>query len=306
MSKLDLWYEKIKNNQTLTLPEVKVILNLANQMPDPKKKDIYINEVINGTLYVLYNYLKNNDFEMFNSQSYDMDDLINSFLEVWIEDIKSGRILKVSHFSYLINRPFLKRVIKSLGVNDDILNYDIGIDNKSFIAIFKNYLALKNKFNDVSFNELLESLKNNQELFNLLKNNQSLYLIICAIYKRLNIKEEFDFNVASTAIEKNLPLFVEMGINEKLNASLKQDTMEDEIILNKYYDDIFKVLNNIPLKEREKMVIDKWFGFDDEPLTFREIGKDLGISHSCAFSDAASAFKKIHKDKTLIKVYERS
>ena len=77
-----------------------------------------MDKIILGTLYVVFDYIKRNDIEMFYSSSFDMDDIISSFNEVWINKIYNGDLLRVDSFSNIFTASFFSEVYKNL-CNDE-------------------------------------------------------------------------------------------------------------------------------------------------------------------------------------------
>ena len=112
IDKLEKWYEEIASMERLKIEEVKELYEKANMVTDINLKKTYMDKIILGTLYVVYDYIKRNDIEVFCSSSFDMDDIISSFNEVWINKIYNGDLLKLTVFRIFLQLHFLVKYTK--------------------------------------------------------------------------------------------------------------------------------------------------------------------------------------------------
>ena len=87
MDKLEMWFERIKNYPQLKLDEAQKLYTEMIKENDNDKKINIRNNLINSTLYVVLNYLKNSDLDILENGSYDMDDIVSSTIEYYINEI---------------------------------------------------------------------------------------------------------------------------------------------------------------------------------------------------------------------------
>ena len=114
ISKLDKWYQEISSIEKLKIDEAKELYQKAKMSSDVNTQKIFMDKIILGTLYVVFDYIKRNDIEMFYSSSFDMDDIISSFNEVWINKIYNGDLLRVDSFSNIFTASFFSELYKNL------------------------------------------------------------------------------------------------------------------------------------------------------------------------------------------------
>lgn len=124
MNKLDTlndWYKQISGFEKLTLSEAQDLLRKANATDDIELKKLYKDKVILGTLYVVYDFINKNDFNYLKSTVYDMDDIISTCNEIWINMIESGKMLSVERFSFAFDHKFYSELTDKLVFNRYLL-----------------------------------------------------------------------------------------------------------------------------------------------------------------------------------------
>lgn len=82
---LNEWLIQISQYDKLKFNEAQELYKKALISRNDELRKMYMDKVILGTLYVLYNYISRNELLIFSSSFYDMNDIISSFVEVWIE-----------------------------------------------------------------------------------------------------------------------------------------------------------------------------------------------------------------------------
>lgn len=70
--------------------------------------------------------------------------------------------------------------------------------------------------------------------------------------------------------------------------------VEGDVCFKMLQEQLMQIIDN-NLSEKQKFILNKRFGFDGEPLTFREIGQLLGVSKQCVEQDHAKALKKLRE-----------
>ena len=140
ISKLDKWYQKISSIEKLKIDEAKELYKKAKMSSDVNTKKIFMDKIILGTLYVVFDYVKRNDIEMFYSSSFDMDDIISSFNEVWINKIYNGDLLRVDSFSNIFTTSFFSEVYKNLCNDEIVIKEQFGIPIECLTDLLSIYI----------------------------------------------------------------------------------------------------------------------------------------------------------------------
>lgn len=145
---LNQWEKQISNYEKLTIDVAKNIYEKINLTNDPNLKKAYMDRLVLGTLYVVLRYIKRNKLSFFIKPPYDMNDVISSFNEVWINKIYNGELLHVSGFSQLFTSSFFSEVYNKLG-GSKISNDLIKLTNDQLLDLFLKYVDLKNSDNAI-------------------------------------------------------------------------------------------------------------------------------------------------------------
>ena len=114
MEELERWGKIISSFDRLSIKEGRELYKKAIITDDEASKNELINNIVQGTLYVVYNYIKRNNLDLLCSEKIDMNDIISAFNEVWIKKIKEGELLKVDNYSYILDFTFLSEVYSQL------------------------------------------------------------------------------------------------------------------------------------------------------------------------------------------------
>ena len=149
MNELDNWYKEISRVKKIKFSEAQELYKKAIDIKDEGKRRDALTMLITGTLYVVYEYIKINNLGVFATSSFDMDDIINAFNEIWVKKIYEGKLLKVSSYSGLINYEFLDDVYDSLGGNKVFIRELFGITVNDFIKYFIMYVKSKKSNSNV-------------------------------------------------------------------------------------------------------------------------------------------------------------
>ena len=90
MREIDIWGNQISHYKQLNFTEANDLYIKAINTEDEELRKQYMNDLITGTLYVVYNYIKNNNIDKYTSVRIDANDIISAFNEVWIKSIYDG------------------------------------------------------------------------------------------------------------------------------------------------------------------------------------------------------------------------
>ena len=287
MYKLNRFKEQISKYKKLSMNEAKELLVLANNTADPILKEKYINEVILGTLYIVYNFILSNDY-LINSKEYDMDDIISVFCEVWIRYIKKGKLLDANNFSSILLTTFLAEVSNLIAPEEIYYLETFGISKEQMVDLFKKYIVLKNRCVDVKLNDLTCDTSINKYIITIFDN----------IYKKFDFSS--DKEISRNKIYGLFQMFISSGLKEKLNRNLVDETsFEEEMINDKFYSDFNVAVEKI-LPDIQRDIINKRFGFDGEAKTLEEVASTYGVTKENIRQIEAKALKKLRRTRSII------
>ena len=276
ISKLEKWQKKISSIERLKIEETKELYKKANMSSDINIKKIYMDKIILGTLYVVYDYIKRNDIEMFCSFSFDMDDIISSFNEVWINKIYNGDLLKVDSFSNIFTTSFFREVYKNLCEDEIVIKEQFGISTECLIDLLSSYIYLKNSGKNFNANDLISKCKEYNKWFCYgTADVENVIPLLDKIYTNLNIKNKCTLNIAKTKIYEFIRVIINIGMFDRLNNNFKDEVNYEDKVIEKIYNEKFKKdVDSVLIDERKKSIIHERFGLDTgEPETLEMVGK---------------------------------
>ena len=153
LDKLKEWEEQISAFPELSIEEARALYIKAMDMKDEREKKDLVDKVIQGTLYVVFNFIKRNRLNYIKSSSFDLEDLINSCFELWVKEIQSGALLKEKFFSHIIDYSFCSNLASMLN-ETDLGTVDLTLFNsEDFINAFYDYVNYHKESGSVSFFE---------------------------------------------------------------------------------------------------------------------------------------------------------
>ena len=99
MDKLEVWFDRINRYPKLKLHEAQKLYREMVAEPDEEKRYILRENIINSTLYVVLEFLKNSNLHILENSRYDMNDIISVTMEFYINQFDKGRLLNIKSFS---------------------------------------------------------------------------------------------------------------------------------------------------------------------------------------------------------------
>ncbi len=251
--KLENWWENYKTYPKLSISEVKKLYLQYQQTND---KQIF-EEMINGTMYLIYNSLKNYYYTNYNTIDFDIDDVIMDSTLLWLKFLKSGEVLKIEIFSEYLRRNFhnqlINTILKSSFMNISVMNlYGVGYRTMGKL-LFMYVHGLIN--NNVSL-ELQDILKQLNEVANDIN-----------IDLKLVPSRKFEFIIK--------PL-IHLLIKENLNNNIEAKEQYEEIINKVFYE---QNENKIRKATKSSIILQSYCGFFSEnPKTVKE----LALEYNCS------------------------
>lgn len=283
--KLDTWFELVRGEKNLSIDEARHLNDKIRKLP-PNRQEL-MEELVLGTMYVVYDFLKTFNFIESLNGPYDIDDLINSFCEVWIENLEQG-LYKKDDFSKLFNGRFFDKVNEKLGISEKNSLFP-HIRKNDFDDMFFDYFDLLNNGEVVEYEEFMKNIEKYNRIRNLnLETRNSLTYEYTVFYKLLNRCYEIyscygnhDIPYSKGYIKFLRDFLIEKALSEyedSYNVGYKYDSY-DVLFQKEKKQTIMEVLDTLP--ERERKIIKLSLGFEDE-MTQRAIGKTFEPNYSGA------------------------
>ena len=283
ISKLEKWPKKISSIERLKIEEAKELYKKANMFSDTNLKKIYMDKLILGTLYVVYEYIKRNDIEMFCSSSFDMDDIISSFNKVWINKIYNGDLLKVENYSNIFTATFFNEVCKNLCTDEISINEQFGFSTDGLIDLLSSYIYLKNSGKNFNANDLISKCKEyNKWFYYSTLAVENIIPLLNKIYANLNIGDDCTLSIPKTKIYQFIRVIINAGMFDRLTNNFCDEINYENKVIEKIYNEKFKEdVDSVLIDERKKSIIHERFGLDSgEPETLEMVGKRHSLTKS--------------------------
>lgn len=298
---LEEWSDIISIYPRLDIKEAKVlyksILNESNDKIRSEKRE----QLIKGTLYVVCDFIKKNNLAFFNNSQYDINDIISSCNEVWIEILDSGKLLKVDDsYGWMINSSFCSKLTNKLVSNQDEIATSVVCFISKFSDLFSKYLKLHENEKEVSYQEFLEFLKPEVPYYLFCDKERCAYTykLFEEIVKYF-LEEDLDVKITENRIKSLKYLFLNNAM-ENLKEGIDNvilDDMSGYIINNICKEDILSIIfdGNI-LSEREKDILKKRNGLEAFDCHFlEEIAKEDNVSSEYIRQIENRAIKKLQR-----------
>lgn len=305
MEKLEEWHNQIALFPKLKIKEAQVLYQKALDTQNETLKKQYIDELILGTLYVVYEFVKRNELELFRTATYDINDIMSAFNEAWIKKLYRGELLKVNRFSLLFTSTYFKEVYYNLGGEEISINDMFGISADLVSELLVTYIEFKNTSQSADFMDLVKVKYYQQINWSFENVIRSMIPLFEKIYNIL-ISYKEDLNLPKTKMLAYLKLVISLGILEPLTNTIAMTDMEDKIlqgiVLKKFREEVVQVFEN---EERTKQIIQERYGLgDNEPLNSKKVGDSHGISLARVNQIEAKALRKLRRNRTIRKYRE--
>ena len=250
------WQEQIKNFPKLDFNDAKklyqVLLKEENLLEQKKIRD----ELICGTLHFIGKQISNNRLFFIKSIHFDMNDVIDAYIEEWIKEIDAGRLLYTERLSSIFDIAFISRVVSNLIGKKD--NSELSIPNFSDFLI--QYITIKGENGKVNWEDFSSLIRQNLTQYD----GDFLFMIYNILEKLANAFEEYGIEINKTNVKKFKYLLI-MYAMELMRADIDKIKVEDvsEQVIDRLYG--AKVVQSVlssDLTDREKDVLVMRFGLN--------------------------------------------
>lgn len=279
---LNEWLKQISQYDKLKLCEAQELCRIAFETPEETIKKIYMDKVILGTLYVVHNYITRNKLSIFSTRAYDINDIISSFVEIWIKRICDGKLLSIDKYSNMFTRTYFNEVYQKLVGKDIIINETFGMPTEFFTDLFYIFVQFKNKGLNFTYNDLIKVISKDEYHYWYLieKYDSSIMLMFENIYNNLNYYNDSELEIGITKINDFLKIFIDIGITESISDDLLDSIDMETNIINKFlFTSFIKDIDEALANERERQIIHQRYGLDDGiPKTLVEVAKIHNIT----------------------------
>lgn len=284
---LNMWNEKVKALGKLKLKEAQELFIEMKKESNIKEKEIKRKKLIEETLYVPLNFINKNKVYFTNTISYDMNDVISTIYEIWIELIDAEILVSIDKYSNIFNYNslFYTKLLDKLPIAKYSFERVVVLNTTNFAEILINYIKLKEITPEVTYNKYLDFIKKelnkNEDVFKYFSGYYCLYSIYTLLEAITNTLTEVDSSKLSKAkIDKLKYLLIDRGLTDSiqtLEESLPID-IETTIIEDNYNSQILNTLLN-GLNGEEVELIRKRFGIGEyRSHTLEEVAKQINVT----------------------------
>lgn len=284
---LNMWNEKVKTLGKLKLKEAQELFIEMKKESNIKEKELKRKKLIEDTLYVPLNFINKNKVYFTNTISYDMNDVISTIYEIWIELIDAEILVSIDKYSNIFNYNslFYTKLLDKLPIAKYSFERVVVLNTTNFAEILINYIKLKEITPEVTYNKYLDFIKKelnkNKDFFKYFPGYYCLYNIYTLLEAITNKLTEVDSSkLSKVKIDKLKYLLIDRGLTDSiqtLEESLLID-IEKAIIEDNYNSQILNTLLN-GLNGEEVELIRKRFGIGEyRSHTLEEVAKQINVT----------------------------
>ena len=284
---IEEWEKSISIFPKLSLDEAKDLYQKLKKETEIEKIKTLKREVIEGTLYVVLNFIKKNSLANLNSSAYDMNDIISVCNEIWIKKINLDSFLKIKNFNQMFDGEFFSLLNDGLAITKYSISENTVLTINTFVELLIEYGKLKRNNPNITYNEILKYMDSIPRYHYLVyeierySNNNNIFVLFDAI---INSFEEDLIDISKTKLEKIKYILISNGLEylrQDINEISSNDTCElwvEQFCKNRIID---IVLTCESLNDSHKDIIIKRFGLLGERCyTLEEIAKIHGVTRA--------------------------
>lgn len=308
---LNMWNEKVKTLGKLKLKEAQELFIEMKKESNIKEKELKRKKLIEDTLYVPLNFINKNKVYFTNTISYDMNDVISTIYEIWIELIDAEILVSIDKYSNIFNYNslFYTKLLDKLPIAKYSFERVVVLNTTNFAEILINYIKLKEITPEVTYNKYLDFIKKelnkNKDFFKYFPGYYCLYNIYTLLEAITNKLTEVDSSkLSKEKIDKLKYLLIDSGLTDSIQTfeeSLPID-IEKAIIEDNYNSQILNTLLN-GLNGEEVELIRKRFGIGEYRChTLEEVAKQINVTRERARQKEIKTLSKLRRTAARKKV----
>ena len=265
--KLEKWWNTFKDYERLNINKVKLLFQKYELTLDTQ----IFNEIVYGTMYLIYEQLKDSYYLYYHISDFDIDDIIMIGIEKWLIFLKNGGIKDIKIFSDYFKKGFHYQIINQV------------LDNKiSTVKLYKmGYRKMANNFS--MYVNGITDLDISKELYQVFDQ-----LIVVADKLGIDLKlvsyRQFEF-----LIKPLIYIMLKERLNPRMVSSDECENVIDKMVL----EDFNKI---VKVPTRNAMILQAYYGyFDDEKITREKLGEYYGCTKQNIARILKSEIKRIRK-----------
>ena len=304
MREIDIWGNQISRYKQLNFTEANDLYIKAINTEDEELRKQYMNDLITGTLYVVYNYIKNNNIDKYTSVRIDANDIISAFNEVWIKSIYDGELLNNNTLNSIINLSFMTKVFNSLDINVFQSSYAMETTDWEFKYLLKKYInhmkkGIPEEWSPEMMYAYYRKPVNEEEFYKLTQ-------IFEELYQKLFVNEKTkDDKISEKKIDTFSKVLIDKYVTKRINNNIEDNiNYEDEIIkkvdLERFIEDFNEIMENESQINKEAIV--KTFGLDGtDPSTYEETAIKDGVSREAVRRRIEHGMTRLRRSRIISK-----
>lgn len=269
---IENWYKEISCFDNLSFSDAKKLyLEYLNTQGENQKR-IIMDKIILGTLYNVYTYIKKYNLADACINCEEVEDIIGSLTNQWIQSIKAGALNVFKSYSDIINNDFMNNAYVELyGKSNTVFR------KQKVARLFYEYYLLRRKGDKFNLYDVFDNAYDKYEYA-----DESFDLRIIPLFEKiyetfdLDNKDEFDYNFFLNSIE----FLVERAKTDKLsNDQVAEKDCIDETISSIFSDEIIDFLvNDIETGDTHRKIVRRYFG--EYRVTAQEVADEMNMTRS--------------------------
>ncbi len=267
---LDNWWQDFKNYPRLNINEAKLLYKEYQKTKEQKT----LETIFNGTMYLIYNQIKNNYYLNYNSIDFNIEDILMNSIEIWFRFLKNGEILNIQIFSDFFKKNFhyklINMTLKSSLINISTVNlYDIGC--RKMANLFFMYIHGLN----------IENISTPLE---------DVFKKLIVVANNININLKL---VPSRKIEFILKPLINIMIRENLDSNIIVNDEYEKIINKICYEQIDNIIKP---EDRNIRILKSYYGFySNKSKTTNDLAEEYNCTRQNIEQIINRELKKIRK-----------
>lgn len=292
------WIKQIDKFDKLSFADAKKLYQKMLEVDDEDKKQEYFNRLIEGTIYVVAEFIKNNKFASIDNVNFDMDDVINSCSEIWIRRIKEGSLLVKRSLYKILDVTFYNELSRML-IETDLTVADVTIASTLTLSdLLYLYIEFTQKNGEASYEDFLKiiseyfkeapayykiSSRLNALGFSDIDLVEQTYELFEAI---IEYSSDSNNNISYTKRKLDMLKYIllDTGLQRfriNLDDVYKKDDA-DIVVEEIIYKELIDAINNCSsLSDRDREIVFRITGSNgEEKITYDEAAKIYGVSEA--------------------------